>query len=200
MRRTAAVVVLAIAGLAGCGGSGGEHAASTPPPSPFRGAEVSPPLGTKDFTLRDQDGKPVSLAAQRGKLVLVTFLYTHCPDVCPLIASNLNQALRELGPKRADVRVLAVSVDPKGDTAAAVRRYVREKRLLAQFRYLIGTRPQLRRVWKAWNVEAVDRSPELVDHSAYTMLVDRTGKGRVLYDSRVKAAEVVHDVRYLLGA
>ena len=192
------MIALGVLGLAGCGGGSGGQAAA-PPLSPFRGNELQPLLAAKGFTLTDQDGKPVSLAAQRGKLVLVTFLYTHCPDVCPLIASNLNQALRELGPRRADVRVLAVSVDPKGDTPAAVRTYVRQKRLLPQFRYLIGTRPQLRRAWRGWNVTAVDRSPDLVDHSAYTMLVDENGKDRVLYGSRVTAAQVVHDVRYLLA-
>ncbi|MDX6510560.1 MAG: hypothetical protein QOE36_64 [Gaiellaceae bacterium] len=193
-----ATIALGALGLAGCGGGGGGQAAAPPAPSPFKGTELQPVLAVKGFTLTDQDGKPVSLAAQRGKLVVVTFLYTHCPDVCPLIASNLNQALRELGARRAGVRVIAISVDPKGDTAAAVRTYVRQKHLLPQFRYLIGTRGQLRPVWRGWNVEAVDRSPDLVDHSAYTTLVDKSGKGRVLYGSRVTAAQVVHDLRYLL--
>ena len=88
-------------------------------------------------------GTPVTLAGQRGRYVLVTFLYTHCPDVCPLIAANLNAALRTLGAGTKHVRVLAVSVDPKGDTAAAVRAYRTRMHLLPQFRYLIGTRAEL---------------------------------------------------------
>ena len=71
--------------------------------------------------------------------MLVTFIYTHCPDVCPLITSNLNTVLRTLGPK-GNVEVLAVSVDPKGDTPAAVRAYEKSKHLEPSFHYLIGTR------------------------------------------------------------
>jgi protein SCO1 len=165
----------------------------------FAGGELSPPRALPDFTLHDQSGEKVGMAAQRGKLVLLTFLYTHCPDVCPLIAQNLNQGLRMLGPARDDVRVLAVSVDPEGDTPKSVHAFAKAHHLLPQFHYLTGSRAELTKVWKAYDVAAVARDPELVDHSAYTMLVDRSGQGRVIYDSQVKAADVVHDVKLLLG-
>ncbi|MBA3843829.1 MAG: SCO family protein, partial [Actinobacteria bacterium] len=137
-------------------------------------------------------------AGQHGRYVLVTFLYVHCPDVCPLIAQNLNQTLRQLGPKRDRVRVLAVSVDPKGDSAAAVDRYVRERGLLPQFRYLIGSAAALEKTWAAWHVLSVRKDPDVVDHVAYTALVDPRGKERVLYDSQVKARQVLHDLRVLM--
>ena len=133
-----AVVVLA----AGCGGAkSAEQTTPTPPPAQlaFAGGGLSPPRQSPPIALHDVAGRSVTLAAQRGRYVLVTFLYVHCADVCPLIAQNLNAALRQLGPERTKVRVLAVSVDPKGDTPAAVRRYIRERGLLPQFRYLIGT-------------------------------------------------------------
>jgi protein SCO1/2 len=132
--------------------------------------------------------------------VLVTFLYVHCPDVCPLIAQNLNAALRQLGPARSRVRVLAVSVDPRGDTPGAVRRYIAQRGLLPQFRYLIGTKAELRKAWAAWHVVAVRQAPDVVDHVAYTAVVDPTGKQRVLYDSKVTAAQVLHDLRKLMSA
>jgi len=132
--------------------------------------------------------------------VLVTFIYTHCPDICPLITQNLNAALRVIVPStRTHVRVLAVSVDPVGDTPKAVRAYTREKQLFPQFTYFIGTRAELRRVWKAWHVLAVETKPDLVDHVAYTALIDTKGKERVLYDSSVHATQVVHDLRVLMG-
>lgn len=140
----------------------------------------------------------MTLAAQRGRYVLVTFLYTHCPDVCPLIAENLNAALRRLGADRSRVRVLAVSVDPKGDTTAAVRAFERRLHLLPQFRYLIGSPAALRRTWTAWHVQAVRSSPELVDHVAYTALIDPKGSERVLYDSSVRVTQVIHDLRVLM--
>jgi protein SCO1/2 len=166
----------------------------------FAGGELSPPKPVPDFTLEDQSGKSVSMADQRGKLVLVTFLYTHCPDVCPLITQNLNQALQALGPRRDDVRVLAVSVDPEGDTPKSVDAYAKAHHLLPEFHYLIGTRPALTKVWKAYDVAAVASDPELVDHTAYTMLIDRSGDGRVIYDASVKAKDVVHDVNALLAS
>jgi protein SCO1/2 len=132
--------------------------------------------------------------------VLVTFLYVHCPDVCPLIAQNLNAALRQLGAARNHVRVLAVSVDPRGDTRATVRKYIAGKSLLPQFRYLIGTKAELTNTWAAWHVLSVQESPDLVDHVAYTALVDPTGKQRVLYDSKVTSAQVLHDLRKLMSA
>ena len=140
------------------------------------------------------------MADQRGKLVLLTFLYTNCPDVCPLITQNLNQALQMLGAKRDDVRVLAVSVDPEGDTPKAVDEYAKAHHLLPEFHYLIGSRDELTQVWKAYDVAAVASDPELVDHTAYTMLVDRSGEGRVIYDASVKAKDVVHDVDELLSS
>jgi protein SCO1/2 len=201
-----ALALLAALAAPACGGGGGpEHDAATPVTvtggsGRFAGGELDPPQPTPDFTLTDQSGQKVSMADQRGKLVLLTFLYTNCPDVCPLITQNLNQALQMLGAKRDDVRVLAVSVDPEGDTAEAVDKYAKAHHLPPEFHYLIGTRDELTQVWKDYDVAAVASDPELVDHTAYTMLVDRSGEGRVIYDSSVKAKDVVHDVDKLLSS
>jgi protein SCO1/2 len=158
---------------------------------------VNPPHAP-DFALRDQSGRLVRLSAFRG-LRIVTFLYTHCPDVCPLIAANLNLALRQLGRDRTRVRVLAISVDPRGDTPAAVRQFVSSHRLLPQFRYLTGSPAQLRRVWSSYNIVAdPDRTDRAISHSAFEILVDRSGRERLFYDAQVRASAVVHDVRLLL--
>jgi len=206
MRRAAlALALLAALAASACGGGGGhEHGAAasvtvTGGSGRFAGGELDPPQPTPDFTLTDQAGQKVSMADQRGKLVLLTFLYTNCPDVCPLITQNLNQALQMLGTQRDDVRVLAVSVDPEGDTPKSVDEYAKAHHLLPEFHYLIGSRDELTKVWKAYDVAAVASDPELVDHTAYTMLVDQSGDGRVIYDSQVKAKDVVHDVRALLS-
>jgi len=206
MRRAPlALALLAALAASACGGGGGhEHGAAasvtvTGGSGRFAGGELDPPRPTPDFTLTDQTGQKVSMADQRGKLVLLTFLYTNCPDVCPLITQNLNQALQMLGTQRDDVRVLAVSVDPEGDTPKSVDEYAKAHHLLPEFHYLIGSRDELTKVWKAYDVAAVASDPELVDHTAYTMLVDQSGEGRVIYDSQVKAKDVVHDVRALLS-
>jgi protein SCO1 len=198
--RRARLLLVALVLLAGCGSS-----TSSPPrpafqqqaPRRFRGVVVSvrtaPPIA-----LQDASGRRVTLASRRGGYTLVTFLYTHCPDVCPLIAANLNQALRLVGAQAQRVSVLAVSVDPKGDTPASVRAYARRLHLVPQFHYLIGSSVELRRVWTAYHVVAVARRADLVDHVAYTMLVDRRGKERLVYDSHVRASDVAHDLRVLM--
>ncbi len=196
MRRTLlllAVVLLA----AGCGSSAAKVVQSpTPAKRTFAGGELTPPRTAPPLSLHDAAGRRFTLGGQHGRYVLVTFIYTHCPDVCPLITSNLNTVLRTLGPQ-ANVDVLAVSVDPKGDTPAAVRAYAKSKHLEPAFHYLIGTRAQLRPVWAAWHVLAVDGKANLVEHVAYTALVDPAGKERVLYDAQVNAQQVLHDLRVL---
>jgi protein SCO1/2 len=201
--RAAPLLTIALAALvlAGCGGSKAAPriSAPAPAPSPYRGSEV-PAATAPPIALHDASGRPVTLASQRGRWTLVTFLYTHCPDVCPLIAANLDQALRQVDAARSRVGVLAVSVDPRGDTPAAVLAYTRRHHLVPQFRYLIGTRAQLHRVWVSYHVAAVSGGADLVDHVSYTMLIDPRGKERLLYDAQVKAGAVVHDLRLLMGA
>jgi protein SCO1 len=196
----AALATLAI-GASGCGGGGTlapQPKAAAAPKSDFAGHALSGPGSAADFALRDQQGRLIRLSGQRGKLVLVTFLYTHCTDICPLIADHLNQALLDLYHQRSSVRVLAVSVDPVGDTPRAVRAYVREHRLLPEFRFLTGTRVQLAKVWQAYNVSILQRNPESIGHSGYIYLLDRRGKPRVFYSAKATAAQVAHDLRVLL--
>jgi len=157
------------------------------------GTEIQGSPAAPAFRLHDADGRPVALRQLRGKVVFVTFLYVHCPDVCPLIASHVNDALRTLGP---DASAVAVSVDPEGDTPAAVRSYVADRRLLPRFHYLRGTRAELAPVWKRWFVGATPARDEVL-HTSMTVLVDRDGRQRVRYGAGATAAQLVHDVRAL---
>jgi len=186
--KAAVVAVCAVLLLAGCGGS--KHAS-------FDGTALSPPVAAPSFTLHDDAGRALSLASQRGHYVVVTFLYVHCPDVCPVIAGTLNRVLATPAARRAGLRVLAVSVDPKGDTPAAVRNFVAEHRLAPSFHYLIGTRSELAPVWKGFHVASTGGPNATVSHSAFEVLVDPQGKERVIYDSNVTAAQIVHDLREL---
>ena len=197
MRRpSCAFAVLVVLFLTGCGSSPqpkiSAPAATTPQVGGaiIQAKPVAPPI-----SLHDDRGRAVRLADFRGKWVAVAFLYTHCPDVCPLIAQNLNAALAH----DPDLRVVAVSVDPKGDTTAAVRAYTRSHRLAATFHYLIGSRSQLQPVWRAWHVATVPGPSKTVSHSAFEVLVDPTGRERAYYDARVTAADVLHDLKHLRG-
>jgi protein SCO1 len=172
-------------------------AASAAPPA-FDGGRIENPAPLPGFSLRDQAGHRVSLAASRGKLVLLTFLYTHCKDVCPLTAQNLSAAVQLLGKRGRDVRVLAISVDPRGDTPAAVRRFVRLHRLVPEFHYLVGSEKQLAPIWHLYSVTSVKRAKGDIDHTLYTVLADRSGHGRVVYDATATPQAVAHDLRLLL--
>jgi protein SCO1/2 len=193
--------------VAGCGGgseddAGGEVASVSTVEQPddgWAGAALGNPGVAPDFVLTDQEGKRVRLSDQRGKIVLLTFLYTQCPDICPLMADNLNAALLELDPAaREDVRVLAVSVDPERDTPATVRGYVKVHRLVPQFRYLIGSERRLTRVWEKFEVQALEREPDLIDHTGYALLIDRDGRGIVLYPSDFTSEQILTDLRRAL--
>ena len=99
--------------------------------------------------------------------------------------------------RRAHLHVLAVSVDPARDTPGAVRTYAREHRLVPAFSYLIGTRPQLQRVWSAYHVAVQPGLRGSVSHSSFEMLVDPKGMMRLIYDATVKASDVSGDLAKL---
>jgi protein SCO1/2 len=166
----------------------------------FDGAALPTSPQAPDFTLHDASGHAVSLAAQRGHYTVVTFLYTHCPDVCPIIASTLNGALKSAVGKRAGLTVLAVSVDPKRDTPAAVERYAHERGLVSAFHYLVGTRAQLAPVWSAYHVEAVSGPKGTITHGTWEIIVDPKGRERVIEGAPFRTSDVVHDVGALLGS
>ena len=111
--------------------------------------------------------------------MLVTFLYTNCPDVCPLITSNLRVAQNLMGAKVASkVQIIAVSVDPKGDTPKAVASFLARHEMTGRMQYLIGDAHELARVWKAWGVgsERDAQQPQFINHSG--LIYGITGVGQ----------------------
>jgi protein SCO1/2 len=191
--------------VAGCGGTVAKappKAAPAPraPAAPRPSSRVRIPGDTHavDFALRDQNGRLVRLSALRGRVVFLSFLYTHCTDVCPLIATSLDDAVRRLGHAGRDVTVLAVSTDPEGDKPAEVRTYMRERHLGAEFHWLLGTRAQLAPVWQGYNILVERRSAGQVSHAAPVFLIDRKGRPRLFYDQQHGSSAFVRDARMLL--
>jgi protein SCO1/2 len=166
-----AAVVLVLA-AAGCGGGGG---GSDDPTTVHQSSFPAPPLA-----LHQVDGGKVTLAGLRGKPVVVTFVYSHCKNTCPLILNALKLYSGDLGSKAKGLQILAVSVDPKGDTPAAVRAFLKRKGLTGTVRYLIGTAPQLERTWHAWHIQAgpdpTKKDPEQREHTAAIYFVDAKGQ------------------------
>jgi protein SCO1/2 len=152
--------------------------------------------------LRDARGGWIDTRRLGGRPYAVTFLYAHCPDVCPVIAQDLRDAMASLGRDRRRVATVAVSVDPAGDTRAVVRGFLRRGSLPANFRYAIGTRAELAPTWRAyWSTPSVEGDPESVEHSAAIWLVDARGRlrGRYPAGAGVPPGDLARDFRALLA-
>ncbi len=154
-------------------------------------AEQAPPIHLRNYL-----GQPVTLSEYRGKAVLVTFLYANCPTVCPLIASNLRVALNMLGRRASEVQVIAVSVDPRGDTPANVARFVSEHGMAGRMQYLIGSAAELAPTWAAWHVGSSREvgQPDLVAHSALVYGISASGRLTTIYPATFEPSEIAHDV------
>jgi protein SCO1/2 len=196
----ALLVVLVVAILSLRNGIGGT---TTSNPSTSQSGLQGTDLGSMaapDFRLKDQFGKEITLSQFKGKPVVLTFLYTHCPDVCPLTADKLHVAMQNLGNDAQQVTVLAVSMDPKGDTAAAAQNFSRIHKLGDYFHFLIGTHDELAPVWASYSVNAqAATSAGVVSHSTAIYVIDKQGRERVLLDNDFSSAQATTDLKILLG-
>ncbi len=199
MRIFSAGVVAALLATfaAGCG-SGGSSPDGTSTPS-FKGAVAKPSKPVPPLRLDDSLGHAVNIDDYRGKAVLVTFIYTHCPDVCPIIVGNLHTAQEKLGPEAKSLQIIAVSVDPKGDTPKTVNAFLKEHQMTGRMEYLIGSRAELERTWKAWGIAArvPKTNPDLVAHSAEVFGISGSGKVMTLYPANFSPNQIVHDAPIL---
>jgi protein SCO1/2 len=156
-----------------------------------------------DFHLTDQFGKPISLSQFRGKPVVVTFLYTHCPTVCPLTADKLHTVMQQLGSAAQRVAVLAVSVDPTGDTRASALTFSNTHQMTAYWHFLIGTHAALAPVWQAYSIDAeaatANSSSGSVTHTTVLYVLDKQGRERVLLDDDFAPAQLTDDLKILLN-
>jgi protein SCO1 len=190
-------VIALLAGglLAGCGGDATDGGAGSPGDRLAAPQSVRETAPAPDFALRNADGRVVHLSQFRGRVVLLTFVYSHCPDVCPLIVENLTTAQRQLGGRRA--KIVAVSVDPRGDTPRAVRAFLRAHRITGRMEYL-GSRRELAGVWRRYGI-GVRATPEdrEVGHSGSVVGITASGRRRALYPHTFKPSWIVHDVPLL---
>jgi len=174
-----------------------------PGKSPFQGVDVTgSPMGGA-LQLVDAAGKPRSLADFRGKVVIVSFGFTHCPDVCPTTLADLAAARKQLGADGQQVQVLFVTVDPKRDTGELLAQYV--PAFDPTFIGLRGDEAATEKVKKDFRVFAQERTGKPgeaygVDHSAQVYVVDRTGRLRLLWQPGTTPAVMASDLRILLNS
>ena len=160
--------------------------------SRFEGAVMPAGLRAPDFDLRNQDGEPISMRDFRGDPVIVTFLYTTCENTCPLQAQTIRGALDQLG---HDVPAIAIAVDPPRDTPERARAFLSEQRALGRLDFVLGTRSELRPLWKGFAIRPQSVTEE---HQARITLVDPRGYQRVGYPgSQATPERLAHDLRLL---
>lgn len=159
----------------------------------------SPPRQAPDFSLSGSDGSELKLSRYRGKVLVLAFGYTSCPDVCPMTLAVLAQARKKLGVEGNELQVVYVTVDPERDDAERIREY------LAAFDPTFvggtGTAERLAAVRKEYGVIADKKTAGTsysVAHSSYTYLIDRDGSLRALMPYGRTPDDYVHDLRILL--
>lgn len=166
----------------------------------LHGTLIEPPIPAADFTLTSADG-PVRLEDMRGKVVVLFFGYTFCPDVCPTTMVRLGQAMELLGDDAERVQVVMVTVDPERDTPERLAQYVRA--FHPSFLGLTGTEEEINAVAATYGIyhakaEGSEATNYLVDHTSTVTVIDRNGGVRLLWPFDVPAEGYANDLRALL--
>ncbi len=200
---------------------------STPAPDEFRGTVFSDEREAQDFRLTDQFGRIRSLHQDfAGGVVVLTFLYTACPDVCPIVANHLRDISTLLEEDSSQVAIVIVSVDPEGDTVESVFDYSERWQMTNHWTYLTGDEASLKDVWKAYYIDPYIHGPSraetpdtasasfkaasggvdalveqtgLIIHSAPIYIIDADGKMRSAFTLPLASDDVMNDVRLVGG-
>lgn len=155
------------------------------------------------FTLVDQNGATISLDQLKGHPVVVTFLYTHCPDVCPLTAEKLHAAAQALGPAASKVSWVVISIDPVGDTPITASQFLATHHLDGEAHYLLGTEAQLQPIWDAYHIAVSPNSDDGqaqvsgISHSIGVYILDAQGRERIFLDAEFAPSTLASDLRVL---
>jgi cytochrome oxidase Cu insertion factor (SCO1/SenC/PrrC family) len=190
--------------LAGCSGGSGNSSpsqsagarAATLSPSGFAGAALPAGISAPGFSLTDQRGQRQSLAAHRGHVTVLSFLYPAC-GACLLVAQQIRGALDQLSRPPA---VLVVSAEPDADTQARAKRFLARVSLGGRAEYLSGTRRRLQPIWRAYHVTPPSVSRTTFERSASVLLIDRQGRERVVFGlEQLTPESLAHDIGKLDG-
>ena len=154
-----------------------------------------------DFTLVDQEGKDFRFGNLRGKVVLVTFGFTSCPDICPILTAKLAQIQRKLkAEKNNGIFLLSITTDPEIDKPAVLKAYGDRYGLdVNSWAFLTGSKNELAKVWDIFGVKAKKISKGLIQHTGLTVLIDRKGMRRINYfGDKWQETEVLEDINALV--
>ena len=171
-------------------------------PIEFRNTDLTGATFGRQFTLNDHNGQPRSLADFRGKVVVIFFGYTSCPDVCPTALFKLAEVMKALGPEAEKLQVLFVSVDPERDTAARLKDFV--PWFHPSFLGLHGDAAQIKAVSEEFRVFSSRRDVGsqlgyVLDHSSGAYVYDPAGRLRLYVRDTASVEDIVGDIRQLLA-
>ncbi|MBI5300539.1 MAG: SCO family protein [Chloroflexi bacterium] len=171
-------------------------------PYAFHGSVIEPPMRAADFTLTAHNGKPFRLSDLTGKVVVVYFGYTTCPDVCPTTLVELKRVRAQLKQHADRVQFIFITIDPERDTLERLRGYVPS--FDPSFIGLTGTATELAPVWRAFGVYRAKQPSEsalgyLMDHSAQLYAIDGRGNLRVTFAFGETADNMTQDIKQLLA-
>ena len=153
-----------------------------------------------DFKLIDQNGKSFQFNSKRGNLVLATFIFTTCPDVCPLLTAKFAAIQRALDQRKfKDYWLLSITTDPERDSAVTLKEYASRFRAdLNRWAFLTGSRAELAKAWQVFGVNVTKTESGQVFHTALTTLIDRRGNRRIdYYGENWLDKEVLKDIQWL---
>jgi protein SCO1/2 len=166
----------------------------------FKGSDITGTHLGKDLALTGTDGKLYTLEGLKGKVSIVLFGFTQCPDVCPTSLAELTQVMKLLGSEAKRVQVVLITIDPERDTPEVLRAYV--SGFDPQFLGLTGTLEQIKKAaasFKVYFAKTVGvQGNYSMDHSSSFYLMDASGESRVLLNNSLGAAAIAHDVKRLL--
>ena len=171
-------------------------------PPAFQNTDLTGLDYARDFALTDHNGKPRTLADFKGKVVVMFFGYTQCPDVCPTTMVEMANVVKELGPAGKDVQVLFVTIDPERDTRELLAQYV--PAFNPTFLGLYGDAAATARTAKEFKVfyaKVPGSTPQnySMDHTAGSYVFDKNGKLRLFLRHGKGPASIVPDLRQLLS-
>ena len=158
----------------------------------LHGAVINPPLPAAEIQLQDSNGQAFSLRELRGKVVVLYFGYTNCPDECPLTMAHLKQATDILGKQSKGVQVIMITTDPGRDNPQALKDFL--NKFSPDFLGLVGTQEQLAQVWSDYGVTVEDGGET---HSNFVYVIDRAGNFRETFLPDSLPVDIAGDLRML---
>ena len=171
------------------------------PKEAFEATDITGADFASGLHLTDHHGKPASLQDFKGKVIVLFFGYTHCPDVCPTTMSDMAQTMKLLGKDADQVQVLFVTLDPARDTPDVLAKYV--PYFDPRFLGLYGTEAEIAKTAHNFKISASKQPPDArgnysIDHSAGTYVYDKQGKIRLYFNYGASPATMAHDLRLLM--